>query len=191
MSQYKKCPNCNSSTKYVLTDGIDIKCSACLQELHKDLIGLEATDLSNPTEPKYPPCNCVHAPTDHGLDDCDSPDCSCPAKIQEFHEYFTQRVTDTLQATPDRTKTEAVEGKADLEEQLYKIFNNLWANRTNPNISRSDAYKHARQDVTKLIATQVIKELESLPFTERETGCMNCLATSIIDQRINELKEIV
>lgn len=54
---------------------------------------------------------------------------------------------------------------------------------------------NANKKLLKLIATQAklesIKELESLPFTERETGCMNCLATSIIDQRINELKEIV
>lgn len=90
------------------------------------------TDLSNPTEPTYP---------------------------QFLSE---ERALDALQATPDRTKTEALAGKPkeELEEQLYKIFNNLWANRTNPNISRSDAYKHARQDVTKLIARIIeLKEI--------------------------------
>jgi hypothetical protein len=40
-------------------------------------------------------------------------------------------------------------------------------------------------------ATQqaVLEALGSLPFTERESGCMNCMATSIVQEAIAQLKQ--
>lgn len=49
--------------------------------------------------------------------------------------------------------------------------------------------KPMADDLYALLKEEKVKELESLPFTDRETGCMDCIATCMVDDRIKELKE--
>ena len=72
--------------------------------------------------------------------------------------------------------------QSELDEILDDLFN------ANPETSPLGVIDIAKQSLLALINEEKIKELESLPFTDRETNCMDCMATCMVDDRIKELK---
>lgn len=117
-----------------------------------------------------------------------------------FEDFVPNKATDSNKSSEVRTKdtpdgTQATPGpisidKDTLAELFYKHIPQAESTIT-AKWHRYDKVIEIIDDLLPLIEStsrqRVKEELESLPFTDRETGCMDCIAASLVADRIKEL----
>lgn len=146
-------------------------------------------DVTDPKEPEVYHCDIGHSRSYKFKKDyenhmknmhepCDINDTGfCETHKREWYGCGKQRATDILQATSDRTKTETLAGKAELEEQIDQIVfrciaqGQYWGTASGEGGGELDPdYKpdkpidrtQANKLIQNLIHQAVIKELEKL-----------------------------